>query len=58
MRFISHKTSKELLSEAGYNLYECKSEEEIQYFKRYYVPSEALCTFKGGRLETNYVFLL
>ena len=51
-----NKTPKELLSEAGYNLYECNSEEEIQKFKKYYAEGEELCTFKGDRLNKCYVF--
>ncbi len=50
------KTPKELLDEAGYILYECKSEEEIQYFTKYYKENEQLCTFNGGRLEDCHVF--
>ena len=50
------KSPKELLDEAGYNLYECKSEEDIQSFKRYYASGEELCTFNGGRLDRCYVF--
>lgn len=50
------KTPKELLSEAGYDLYECKTEEEIQQFRKYYAPGEELCTFDGGRLSRCYVF--
>ena len=50
------KTPKELLSEAGYDLYECHTENEIQEFKKYYSPGEELCTFRGGRLENCYVF--
>lgn len=50
------KTPKELLSEAGYDLYECKTEEEIQKFVKYYAPGERLCTFNGGRLNRCYVF--
>ena len=50
------KSPKELLDEAGYDLYECKSEEDIQSFKKYYAPGEALCTFDGGRLDRCYVF--
>ena len=46
------KTPFELLDGAGYILYECKSEEEIQSFKKYYQPREHLCTFKGNRLDT------
>ncbi len=50
------KTAQELLKEAGYSLYEAKSEEEIQSFKKYYAPKEELCTFNGERLKSNYVF--
>jgi len=50
------KTAKELLEEQGYVLYECKTEEDIQSFKKYYKESEQLCTFYGGRLNTCYVF--
>ena len=50
------KTPFELMEEAGYNLYECKTEEEIQAFKKYYEDDEALCTFHGGRLNKSYVF--
>lgn len=52
----SEKTPKELLSEAGYDLYECNTEEEIQKFKKYYKKFEELCTFKGGRLDKCHVF--
>ncbi len=50
------KKPQELLSEAGYDLYECHTEEEIQSFKKYYAPHEELCTFKGGRLNRCFVF--
>lgn len=50
------KTPKELLSEVGYDLYECKTEEEIQSFKKYYRFNEELCTFKDKRLNGYYVF--
>lgn len=53
---VVDKTAKELLDMAGYTLYECKTEEEIQYFKRYYVTGEKLCTFRGDRLDICYVF--
>ena len=45
-----------MLSEAGYDLYECKCEEDIQSFKKYYAKGEELCTFKGGRLKRCHVF--
>ena len=47
---------EELLKKAAYKLYECKSEEDIQKFTRYYEEDEKLCTFNGGRLKTDYVF--
>lgn len=50
------KTPYELLDEAGYNLVECKTEEEIQSFKKYYAENEELCTFNGGRLDRCVVF--
>lgn len=50
------KTPKELLSEAGYDLYECHTEEDIQKFKKYYYEGEELSTFNGGRLNDCYVF--
>ena len=53
---IVSKRPEELLKEAGYILYECHSEEEIQSFKKYYAPGEALCTFRGGRLDKCFVF--
>ena len=53
---IVEKTPKQLLDEAGYDLYECKSEKEIQNFKRYYKKGEELCTFKGKRLDRCVVF--
>lgn len=45
-----------LMHEAGYTLYECHSEKDIQQFKTYYHKGEALCTFNGGRLGRCYVF--
>ena len=50
------KTPQELLNSVGYHLYECKTESDIQSFKKYYAPREELCTFRGGRLDTCYVF--
>ena len=50
------KTPAELLKEAGYILYECNTEEDIQKFKKYYAENEELCTFRGGRLERCHVF--
>ena len=52
----AEKKPEQLLSEAGYILYECKTEAEIQEFKKFYAEGEELCTFRGGRLNTCYVF--
>ena len=53
---IEEKTPYELLEEAGYDLYECLSEEEIQEFKKYYKHGEELCTFVDRRLDRCVVF--
>ena len=53
---VEKKTPYELLEEAGYDLFECTSEKEVQSYKRYYAPGEELCTFNGGRLDRCVVF--
>lgn len=57
-RINVNKTPQELLSEAGYNLYRCETEKDIQYFRKYYEPGEELCTFYGNtsRLNSHYVY--
>lgn len=50
------KKPHEMLDEAGYDLYECQTEEDIQSFKKYFAPGEELCTFNGGRLSRCHVF--
>lgn len=52
----STKSPKELLEEVGYDLYECKTNEDVQKFKKYYAPGEALCTFNRDRTERCHVF--
>lgn len=53
----THKTPTELMDEAGYILYpECKTEDDIQSFFKYYAYGEELCTFLGGRLNTCRVW--
>lgn len=52
----ANKTPEELLNELGYDFYECKTEDDIQRFKKYYKSGEELCTFNGGRLNKCYVF--
>lgn len=54
----SKKTPKELFEEEGYDFYECKTEEDIQKFKKYYARGEELCTFRGRRLDKCYVFFV
>ena len=54
--FVANKSPQELLGEAGYDLYECKTEKDIQSFKKYYASGEELCTFYGGRLNSCRVF--
>ena len=53
---IEKKSPYEILDKAGYNLYECTTEKEIQRFKKYYKKNEELCTFNGGRLDRCVVF--
>ena len=52
------KTPKELMKEAGYTLYECKTKEDVNRFKKYYKDDELLCTFKyvDRRLEMCHIF--
>ena len=50
------KTVSELFAEKGYDFFECKTEEDIQNFKKYYQEDEELCTFNQGRLQDCYVF--
>ena len=47
----------DLMKKAGYTLYECKNEEDIQKFGKYYRDDEIICTIKrGNRLKRSYVF--
>ena len=50
------KSPEELMSEVGYDLFECYTEEDIQSYKKYYASGEELCTFNGGRLRSCRVF--
>lgn len=48
----TQKSAEELLSEVGYKLYpECKTEAELQSFKKWYYHGEELCSFFGNRLD-------
>lgn len=53
---LTLKTPEELMEIAGYILKECKTEEEIQSYKKYYEKNEVLCTFNDNRLKTARVF--
>ena len=53
---ITDKSVKELFDEAGYEFYECHSEEDIQKFKKYYAEGEELCTFVDNRSGSHHVF--
>lgn len=54
---IEERTPYEILDEAGYTLYECKTEKDIQSFRKYYAPKEVICTiYQGGRLATRDCF--
>ena len=54
---IEERSPYEILDEAGYNLYECETEDDIQNFEKYYAPNEILCTiYMGGRLNTRDCF--
>ena len=53
----SDETPFQLLDRAGYRLYECKSEDDIQSFKKYYEEDEVICTItKKNRLKRCHVF--
>ena len=54
--FVTDKTPEELLDEAGYTLYECKTQEDIDKFKKYFEKGEELCTFRDDRLSRCHVF--
>jgi len=55
-KVTSSLTPYELLKKVGYHLEECKMEEDIQKYTKYYKENEKLCTFNGGRLNNCYVF--
>ena len=55
-KVTTNKTPQELMDEAGYTLFECRTEEEIKEFKKYYQIDELLCTFKDTRTKGYYVF--
>lgn len=57
IKLIDVKRSvKELFEEKDYELFECKTNEELNSFKKYYYPGELLCSFDSDRLDKAYVF--
>lgn len=56
-QIVETKSAIELMSDAGYILYpECKTEKDIQSFKKWWSSGEELCTFNGGRLGSCRVW--
>ena len=49
-----NKSVRELLKEKGYTLYECKTNEDVQRFRKYYRKDEELCTFRDSHRINNY----
>lgn len=45
-----------MLKDAGYDMFECKTEKDVQQFEKYYAPGELICTINGGRTEFAHVF--
>ena len=55
----NNKSIRELLREKGYTLYECRTNEDIQRFRKYYADDEALCTFRDpNRINNYYIFFI
>lgn len=50
------KNPYELMNEAGYILYKCKTKKEMECFKNFYNEKEELCTFLDDRLNRCDVF--
>ena len=44
----------ELFDDAGYDLYKCKTDKDVQKFKKYYEKGEELCTFNDPFRVDNY----
>ena len=56
---ITPKSVKKLLDEAGYELFECRTYEDVLKFKKYYAFGEELCTFRDPhRIDNNYIFFI
>lgn len=55
-RIIVNKSAVDLLAEAGYDLYECRTRADVEKFRKYYAEGEELCTFDDDRLYLFYIF--
>ena len=54
-----NRSVREILSEKGYTLYECRTNEDIRKFRKYYTDGEALCTFRDpNRINNHYIFFI
>lgn len=52
-----NKTPEQLLAEAGYRLYRCKTDRDVKSFRRFYHPDEQLCTFRDpSRIKKYDIF--
>ncbi|MBE5746342.1 MAG: hypothetical protein E7359_03540 [Clostridiales bacterium] len=50
-------TPEELFDKAGYILYKCETNKEVQAFKKFYEKKEELCTFLDpNRIRTHTIF--
>ena len=48
---------EELMAKVGYDLYKCETNEDIEKFRKYYKPTELICTFWDPlRIENNTIF--
>lgn len=54
--YDTDKSPKELLDSVGYDLYECETMDDVNYFIKYYDKEEILCTFNSNRIEECYIF--
>lgn len=55
----TEKTPEQLLAEAGYRLYRCKTDRDVKSFKRFYHHDELLCTFRDPhRIKNCEIFFV
>ena len=59
VRKETDKSVKELLDSVGYQIYECKTNDDIHKFKKYYKFNEELCTFRDPhRIDNHHIFFI